>query len=125
MLAVGGIFARAAYFLIALGVVSLLISVTLYFMSRWAYILGLFTFPLLLIEFLYALNTNVNFQGWYPNIKIGLLNASLIGYVILLVFSFLLLIDKRNALKSDRILDLVRGPVQPADKSEKKSKSTP
>jgi hypothetical protein len=78
-------------------------------MSRWAYWLGLFTFPLLAAEFVYALTFSVNVVGWYPNPVIAVFNASMVVYLFFLCFSFLLLIDRRNTLKSDRFLDKLRG----------------
>jgi hypothetical protein len=119
MLSVWGIYDRAAYHLTVLGVLSILVAVTLYMLSRWGFILGLLTFPLFFVEFLLALNTSVNFVGWDPTPTIALLNASFVVYLVFLVFSLILLIDKRNTLKSDRVLDVLRGPVRPTEKSEK------
>lgn len=119
MLAVWGIFDRTAYHLTVLGILSIIVAVTLYLLSCWAFFLGLLTFPPFFVEFLYALNTSVNFVGWNPNLSIALLNASFVVYLAFLVFSLILLIDKRNTLKSDRVLDLLRGPVRPTEKSDK------
>lgn len=119
MLAVWGIFDRTAFHLTALGVLSITVAVSLYLLSHWGFFLGLFTFPLFLVEFLYALIASINFVGWNPNLYTALLNASFVVYLVFLVFSFILLIDKRNTLKSDRLLDLMRGPVQATEKSEK------
>jgi hypothetical protein len=126
MLAVWGVFARAAYYLAVMGVVSILISASLYLLSRWGFVLGLFTFPLFFLEFLYALNTNVSFLGWDPTPTIAVLNASFIAYLVFSVIALILLIDRRNTLKGDRVLDLLRGQVQAAEKpgkTEKASKS--
>jgi hypothetical protein len=117
--AVGGIyilsfwalFSLSAYHLLALGVASLLIAVLLFILSKWAYWLGLFTFPLLLVEFILALTFSVNVVGWDPNTSVAIFNSSMVVYLILLSFSFLLLIDRRNALKSDRFMDRLHGPV--------------
>ncbi len=111
MLAFWGILDRAAYHLLALGATSIIIALALYSLSRWAYWLGLFTFPLLLAEFLYALSFSVNIVGWNPDIPSTLFHASIVIYILFLVFSFLLLIDKRNVLKNDRILDFLGRPV--------------
>jgi hypothetical protein len=124
MLAFWGVFSPSAYHLFALGVISIVIAAALYSMSKWAYWLGLFTFPLLLVEFAYALIFSVNLVGWYPNFQVGLLNASLIIYLILLCFSFLLLIDRRNVLKNDRVLDRLRGSLLPSAEGSKKAKQT-
>ena len=109
MLAFWAMFSPSAYHLLALGAVSIVIAAALYLMSRWAYWLGLFTFPLLAVEFVYALIFSVNVVGWYPNPVVAVFNASMVVYLFFLCFSFLLLIDRRNTLKSDRFLDKLRG----------------
>jgi len=122
--AVGGVYllvfwvlyGLSAYHLLALGVASLVICAALYAMSKWAYWLGLFTFPLLLLEFIYALIFSVGVVGWYPNIPTALFNASMIIYLIFLCFSFLFLVDKRNTLKTDRLLDRLKPSALAADK---------
>ena len=111
MLAFWGLFDRTAYHLIVLGGVSIVIAVALYLLSRWAYWLGLFTFPLLLTVFALALLSSVNLIGWYPDLPSGLFHASMIAYLVFLVFAFILLIDKRNTLKNDRLLDLLGRPL--------------
>jgi len=111
MLAFWGIFSPSAYHLLALGAVSVLIAAALYSLSKWAYWLGLFTFPLLAAEFIYALTFSVNVVGWYPNPTVAVFNVSMVVYLFFLCFSFLLLIDRRNILKSDRFLDKLRGSV--------------
>jgi hypothetical protein len=119
MLTFWGVFDRTAYHLTVLGILSIVVAVTLYLLSRWAFLLGLLTFPLFFVEFLFALNASINLVGWNPNLPVAVLNASIVIYLVLLVFSLILLIDKRNTLKSDRVLDLMRGPVRPTEKSEK------
>jgi len=121
MLAFWGLFDRAAYHLLVLGGVSIIIAVALYSLSRWAYWLGLFTFPLLFALFAYALTFSVNVVGWYPNITNALLNASMILYLVFLTLSLVLLIDRRNTLKNDRILDMLRKPLT-APSAEKPAK---
>ena len=111
MLAFWGLFDRTAYHLLVLGGVSIIIAVALYTLSRWAYWLGLFTFPLLFVLFAYALIFSVNVVGWAPDIPNTILNASMVVYLVLLTISFLLLIDKRNTLKGDRILDMLHKPL--------------
>jgi len=111
MLAFWGLFERAAYHLLILGGISIIIAIALYFLSRWAYWLGIFTYPLLFALFAYALTFSVNVVGWDPNIPNAALNASMVIYLIFLALSFLLLIDKRNTLKSDRILDILHRPL--------------
>ena len=111
MLAFWGLFERAAYHLLILGGISIIIAIALYFLSRWAYWLGIFTFPLLFALFAYALTFSVNVVGWDPNIPNAALNVSMVIYLIFLTLSFLLLIDKRNTLKSDRILDILHRPL--------------
>lgn len=122
MLAFWGLFDRAAFHLTVLGVVSIIVALTLYLLSRWAFLLGLLTFPLYFVEFVYALNVSVNFAGWNPNMPTALLNASFVVYLMFLVFSLILLIDKRNTLKGDRVLDLLHGPVRAAEKTKKSEK---
>jgi hypothetical protein len=111
MLAFWGLFDRSAFHLVALGGVSVVIAVALYETSRWAFWLGLFTFPLFFVEFFYGLFSSVNFVGWNPNPQTAAFQASLIIYLIFLSFALLLLIDKRNTLKSDRILDMLKRPA--------------
>jgi hypothetical protein len=111
MLAFWAMFSLSAYHLLALGVVSIVIAAALFSLSRWAYWLGLFTFPLLAAEFVYALIFSVNVVGWYPNPTVAVFNASMVIYLFFLCFSFLLLIDRRNTLKSDRLLDKLRGSI--------------
>jgi hypothetical protein len=122
MFAFWGIFDRMAYHLTVLGAVSIVVALALYLLSRWAFLIGLFTFPLFFAEFVYALSASVGFAGWNPNVPTALLNASFVVYLIFLTFSLILLIDKRNTLKSDRVLDRLRGPVRSAEKPEKTDK---
>jgi len=119
MMGFWGIFSRSAYHLALLGVLSIVIAVTLYSMSRWAFWLGLFTFPLLFTEFIYALFESVNFAGWDPNTQTAAFNASLIIYLVFLTLSLILLIDKRNTLRGDRILDRLNRPVETPKSSKK------
>ena len=51
MLAFWGVFDRTAFHLTVFGVVSIIIAVALFSTSRWAFLLGLFTFPLFFTEF--------------------------------------------------------------------------
>jgi len=113
MLAFWAMFSPSAYSLLALGAVSIVIAVALFSISRWAYWLGLFTFPLLAAEFVYALTFSVDVVGWSPNPGTGVFNASMVVYLFFLCFSFLLLIDRRNTLKSDKFLDILRGTLTP------------
>lgn len=105
ILAFWAMFSLNAYHLLALGVASLLIAALLFLLSKWAYWLGVFTFPLLVVEFAFALYFSVNVAGWTPNPFVTAFNVSMIVYLVLLCISFLLLIDRRNTLKGDRIMD--------------------
>jgi len=98
---------RAAYHLAILGIVSVVIAISLLRLSRWAYWLGLFTFPLYLVDVASALLTSVNFVGWNPNNQTLAFNASMVIYLVFLCFGFLLLIDRRSVLRSDAILDIL------------------
>ena len=128
--AVGGIcivafwavFSLSAYHLLALGVASILVAILLYSLSKWAYWIGLFTFPLLIIEFLYALMFSVNIGGWAPNVLVAVFNASMVVYLLLLCLSFLLLLDRRNTLKSDRFMDKLSSSVSARQESEEKER---
>jgi hypothetical protein len=120
MLAFWGAFARTAFHLAALGAVSIVIAVALYLSSRWAFWLGLFTFPLLFAEFLYALLTSVNLVGWNANPVTTAFQASMIVYLLFLTLSLVLLIDRRNALKSDRILDRLKRPAPTGSSTKSK-----
>ena len=128
--AVGGIcivafwavFSLSAYHLLALGVASILVAILLYGLSKWAYWIGLFTFPLLIIEFLYALMFSVNIGGWAPNVLVAAFNASMVVYLLLLCLSFLLLLDRRNTLKSDRFMDKLSSFVSARQESEEKER---
>lgn len=120
MLAFWGIFDRTAFHLTALGAISIVIAVALYSTSRWAFWLGLFTFPLLFVEFLYALLASVNLVGWNANPQTTAFQASMIVYLLFLTLSLVLLIDKRNTLRSDRILDRIKRPAAPEDTTKSK-----
>lgn len=111
MLAFWAAFDRMAYHLAVLGVASIVIAVALYSVSRWAFWLGLFTFPLFFAEFLYSIMTSVNLLGWYPDAQTTAFHASLITYLVFLCASVLFLIDKRSTLKTDRFLDKLKRPV--------------
>ena len=121
MLAFWALFDRIAYYLLVLGGISLVIAGALYFLSKWAYWLGLFSFPLMFALFAWALIFSVNVVGWYPDIPNAIFNASMIVYLVFLTLSMLLLIDRRNTLKSDRILDMLHKPFASAP-SETKAK---
>ena len=116
ILAFWAIFSLSAYHLLALGVASLMVAALLFGLSKWAYWIGLFTFPLLLVEFVYSLMFSVNVAGWDPNTSVAAFNASMVAYLLLLCFSFLLLLDRRNALKSDRFMDRLRGSISTREK---------
>ncbi|HUK49579.1 MAG TPA: hypothetical protein VLV18_00985 [Terriglobales bacterium] len=116
MLGFWALYGRSTYPLLALGVVSILISGALYALSKWAYWIGVFSFPLLLIEFIFSLNFSVSIVGWYPNIPTGAFNASMIIYLVFLCLAVLFLVDKRNTLKSDRILDMFKSSAPATEK---------
>jgi len=121
MLAFWALFDRASYHLLVLGGISIVIAAALYFLSKWAYWLGIFSFPLMFALFAWALIFSVNVVGWYPNIPNAMLNASMVVYLVFLTLSLLLLIDRRNALKSDRILDMLHKPfAAPPSETEAK-----
>jgi hypothetical protein len=110
MLSFWAVLGQSAYYLLLLGITSLLIAIALFRTSRWAWWLGLFSFPIFLVDVAYALLTSVSLMGWYPDLNTGLFNASMIAYLVLICFGFLLLVDRRNVLRSDRILDLLNKP---------------
>ena len=118
MLAFWGVFDAAAYGLAALGAISVVIGVALFMLSRWGFWIGLFTFPLYLVEFIYAVVSSVNLVGWFPDAVTGIFQSSMIIYLIFLCFSFILLLDRRNSLKNDRILDSLNRVIT-ASRSEK------
>jgi len=104
-------FDQTAYYLVLFGIVSLLTGVALFRVSRWAWWLGLFSFPIYFVEVAYALLTSVNFVGWYPDISTGVFHSSMILYLVFLCLGFLLLIDRRSVLRSDDILDSLSKPL--------------
>ncbi len=118
MLGFWGLFDRTAYHLVILGGISIAIAVALYSLSRWAYWLGLFAFPLLFAEFAYALVFSVNVVGWYPDISTTVFHASMVAYLVFLVLSLIFLIDRRSVLKNDRLLDLLGKPLSATPKSQ-------
>jgi len=123
LLAFWALYGLTAYHLLVLGIASIVIAAALYSLSKWAYWLGLFTFPLLLVEFIFALNFSVSVVGWYPNIPTAIFNASMVAYLVFLCFSFLFLVDKRNTLKTDRVMDKIR-PSAPAPEKSAESKAS-
>jgi len=118
MLAFWGVFDPSAYALAALGAISVIIGVALFMLSRWGFWIGLFTFPLYLVEFVYAVVSSVNLVGWFPDAVTGVFQSSMIIYLIFLCFSFILLLDRRNTLKNDRILDSLNRVIT-SSRSEK------
>ena len=102
---------QTVYSLVIFGVVSLLTGIALLRVSRWAWWLGLFSFPIFFVEVTYALLTSVNFVGWSPDLPTGAFHASMIVYLVFLCLGFLLLIDRRNVLKSDNVLDFLSKPL--------------
>jgi hypothetical protein len=124
LLAFWGLFARAAYHLVILGVLSLIVSIALYSLSRWGYWLGLFMFPLLFADFAYALAFSVNVSGWYPDVQTAAFNGSIVIYLVLLTLSFVFLIDRRNILKSDRVLDMLGKLLSTTTKSQESKPDT-
>jgi signal transduction histidine kinase len=123
ILAFWAVFTLSAYHLLALGIASILVAAFLFSLSKWAYWIGLFTFPLLIIEFLYALTFSVNIAGWNPNASVAAFNASMVAYLVLLCFSFLLLLDRRNILKSDKFMDKLSSSISPRQRGEEKERS--
>ena len=117
ILAFWAMFSLSAYHLLALGIASIIVAVLLFVLSKWAYWIGAFTFPLLIVEFAYALMFSVNVAGWDPNATVAAFNASIVAYLLLLCLSFLLLLDRRNALKSDRFMDRLSGSASAGEKT--------
>jgi hypothetical protein len=74
---------------------------------------------LYLAVFLLATLASVNLAGWYPDILTGVFNASLIAYLVFLCLSFIMLLDKRNTLKSDRVMDRLKRPAAAAEPTPK------
>lgn len=66
---------------------------------RFALWLALVLFPLGVVEVLSTLSYSVTLFGWYANTAAGVFNASLILYIVGLVVSLLLVVDKRGQLK--------------------------
>ena len=112
---------QVAYYLAVLGIVSVLIGVALFRVSRWAWWLGLFSFPILFVDVAYALLTSVNFVGWYPDLPTGAFHVSMITYLIFLCLGFLLLVDRRNVLRSDNLLDSLSKPLSSKSTTSGKS----
>ena len=102
---------QAAYYLALFGIISLLIAGALFKTSRWAWWLGLFSFPIYFVDVAYALLTSVNLVGWYSDLPTGTFHASMITYLVFLCVGFILLLDRRNVLRSDSILDLLNKPL--------------
>jgi len=119
MLAFWAIFDHAAYHLAALGVISIVIAAALYSVSRWAFWIGLFTFPLYLTVFVLATLASVNLSGLYPDVPTAIFNASLIVYLVFLCLSLITLIDKRKTLKTDRFMDRLKRPAPVAESTSK------
>ena len=117
ILAFWAIFSLSAYHLLALGIASIIVAVLLFGLSKWAYWVGAFTFPLLIAEFVYALMFSVNAAGWDPNASVAAFNASMVAYLLLLCLSFLLLLDRKNTLKSDKFMDRLSGSVSAGEKA--------
>jgi len=109
---------RAFYLLALFGILSIAIAAALFNMSRWAWWLGLFTFPLFFIDVVYALFASVSFVGWDPDALTAVFHGSMIIYLIFLCLALLLLIDRRNVLRSDRVLDLLNKPLSTKPASE-------
>jgi hypothetical protein len=61
--------------------------------------LALLLFPLGLVEALATLFYSVTVSGWYSSYWVAAFNVSLIAYVVGLVISLLLVVDKRSQLK--------------------------
>jgi hypothetical protein len=102
---------QAAYYLALFGIISLLIAGALFKTSRWAWWLGLFSFPIYFVDVAYALLTSVNLVGWYSDLPTGAFHASMVTYLVFLCVGFILLLDRRNVLRSDSILDLLNKPL--------------
>ena len=118
ILAFWAVFSLSAFHLLALGIASILVAILLYSLSKWAYWIGLFTFPLLIVEFLYALTFSVNIAGWAPNPLVAVFNGSMVAYLLLLCLSFLLLLDRRNTLRSDTFMDKLGASISPRQKED-------
>jgi len=85
--------------LITLSLASIAAGLGAYFARRFALWLALLLFPLGLVEALSTLSYSVTVSGWYTNNAVVAFNASLILYILGLVVSLLLVVDKRSQLK--------------------------
>ena len=98
-LAFSALYETALIPLIALSVVSLATGVGVLLGRRFGLWLTLLLFPLGIVETIVTLLYSVTLSGWYSNNMAGAFNISLILYVVGLVISLLLVIDKRGQLK--------------------------
>lgn len=85
--------------LIALSVISLVTGVGVLLGRRFGLWLALLLFPLGIVEAIATLLYSVTLSGWYANDIVAAFDASLILYVVGLIISLLLVIDKRSQLK--------------------------
>lgn len=85
--------------LIALSLASIATGLGTLFGRRFALWLTLLLFPLGIVEVLATLLYSVTISGWYSTTVVAVFNASLIMYMVGLIVSLLLVIDKRGQLK--------------------------
>ena len=85
--------------LIVLSFASVATGLGLLFERRFALWLSLLIFPLGIVQALATLLYSVEMSGWDPSDTVAAFNASLILYIVGLVVSLVLVIDKRSQLK--------------------------
>ncbi len=85
--------------LIALSLASIAAGLGAFFGRRFALWLAVLLFPPGAVETLSTLSYSVTVSGWYTNSAVAIFNASLILYIVGLVISLLLVLDRRSQLK--------------------------
>lgn len=87
--------------LVALSLVSIAAGLGALFGRRFALWLALLLFPVGIVEALATLQYSVIISGWYSSVNYSttVFNVSLIMYMVGLILSLLLVVDKRSELK--------------------------
>ena len=92
-------FDPSAYPFYIIGVLSIIAGAGAMFVKKWGLWIGVLLFPVMLVLSIVTLYYSASVVGFYPDWQTILFHLSLIGYLVLAVLAFLLIVDKKREFK--------------------------
>jgi hypothetical protein len=92
-------FDPAAYPFYIIGVLSIVAGAGAILVKKWGLWIAVLLFPVMLVLSIVTLYYSASVVGFYPDWQATLFHLSLIGYLVLAVLAFLLIVDKKREFK--------------------------